>query len=108
MKRSRTSESETVFIFIKRPEQLHVRIMTILPTQIEDSYRIRCFLYKDSASKAELKSRLMTLLAPASVFAIFAESISVSFFGGGEGIRRGLKPGLLRVCNDQGSRFINT
>src|SRR6516164_8649830 len=58
MKRSRTSESETVFIFIKRPEQLHVRIMTILPTQIEDSYRIRCFLYKDSASKAELKSRL--------------------------------------------------
>jgi len=29
-----------------------------LPTQIEDSYRIRCFLYKDSASKAELKSRL--------------------------------------------------
>ena len=31
------------------------------------------------------------------------------FFGGDEGIRRGLKPGLLRVfCNDQGSRFINT
>src|SRR5215472_8879885 len=57
MKRSRKSESETVFIFIKRPEQLHVRIMTILPTKIEDSYRIRCFLYKDSASKAELKSR---------------------------------------------------
>src|SRR5215469_10012316 len=44
MKRSRKSESETVFIFIKRPEQLHVRIMTILPTKIEDSYRIRCFL----------------------------------------------------------------
>jgi len=30
------------------------------------------------------------------------------FFGGGEGIRRGLKPGSLRVCNDQDSRFINT
>jgi hypothetical protein len=30
------------------------------------------------------------------------------FFGGGEGIPRGLKPGLLRVCNDQGSRFIST
>src|SRR6516162_10965262 len=58
MKRSRKSESETVFIFIKRPARLHERIMTILPTQIEDSYRIRCFLYKDSASKAELKSRL--------------------------------------------------
>src|SRR5260370_14618520 len=56
--KSRKSESETVFIFIKRPEQLHVRIMMILPTQIEDSYCIRCFLYKDSASKAELKSRL--------------------------------------------------
>src|SRR5215469_2908995 len=46
MKRSRKSESETVFIFIKRPEQLHVRIMAILPTQIEDSYRIRCFYTK--------------------------------------------------------------
>ena len=55
MKRSRKSESETVFIFIKRPEQLHVRIMTILPTKKEGSYRIRCFLYKDSASKAELR-----------------------------------------------------
>jgi hypothetical protein len=33
--------------------------MMILPTQIEDSYRIRCFLYKDSASKTELKSRLI-------------------------------------------------
>src|SRR5215469_2323522 len=53
MKRSRKSESETVFIFIKRPEQLHVRIMTILPTKIEDSYRIRCFLYEASASEAE-------------------------------------------------------
>src|SRR5260370_5723967 len=51
--KSRKSESETVFMFIKRPEQLHVRIMMILPTQIEDSYRIRCFLYKDSASKAD-------------------------------------------------------
>ena len=30
------------------------------------------------------------------------------FLGGGEGIPRGLKPGLLRVCNDQGSRFIST
>src|SRR5215469_12055239 len=65
MKRSRKSESEAVFIFIKRPEQLHVRIMMILPTQIED-YRIRCFLYKDSAaSKAELKSRLVSV-APSS------------------------------------------
>jgi hypothetical protein len=36
-----------------------------------------------------------------------AESTRVTIFlGGGEGIRRGLKPGLLRVCNDQGSRFI--
>ncbi len=26
---------------------------------------------------------------------------------GGEGIRRRVKPGLLPVCNDQGSRFIN-
>jgi hypothetical protein len=30
------------------------------------------------------------------------------FFAGGEGILRGLKPGLLRVCNHQGSRFIST
>jgi hypothetical protein len=40
-----------------------------------------------------------------------AESTRVTIFfggGGGEGIRRGLKPGLLRVCNDQGSRFIST
>src|SRR6516162_2808787 len=58
MKRSRKSESETVVIFIKRTEHLHVRIMTILPTKMEDPYRIRCFLYKDSASKVELKSRL--------------------------------------------------
>jgi hypothetical protein len=37
-----------------------------------------------------------------------AESTRVTIFLGGEGIRRGLKPRLLRVCNDQGSRFINT
>ncbi len=38
-----------------------------------------------------------------------AESTRVTIFlGGGEGIRRGLKPGLLGVCNDQASRFIST
>jgi hypothetical protein len=31
-----------------------------------------------------------------------------TFLEGGEGILRGLKPGLLRVCYDQGSRFIST
>jgi len=30
------------------------------------------------------------------------------FFWGGERILRGLKPGLLRFCNYQGSRFIST
>jgi hypothetical protein len=30
------------------------------------------------------------------------------FFSEGEGIFRGLKPGLLRVCNHQGSRFTST
>ena len=32
----------------------------------------------------------------------------ILFVLGDEGILRGLKPGLLRVCNDQGSRFIGT
>jgi len=36
-----------------------------------------------------------------------AESTRVTNFFG-EGIRRQLKPSLLRVCNDQGSRFIST
>ena len=33
--------------------------------------------------------------------------MTISFWGG-EGILRGLKPGLLRFCNDQGGRFITT
>ncbi len=38
-----------------------------------------------------------------------AESTRVTiFFGWGRRHTSGLKPGLLRVCNDQGSRFINT
>jgi hypothetical protein len=37
-----------------------------------------------------------------------AESTRVTTFLGFEGILRELKPGLLRFCNDQRSRFIST
>lgn len=34
--------------------------------------------------------------------------MAVDFVAAGEGILPGLKPGLLRACNHQGSRFIST
>src|SRR6478672_3262497 len=62
MKRSRKSESETVFIFIKRPEQLHVRITMILPTLPEDSYCAFAVFYTKLCFKARTQFPINVLL----------------------------------------------